>query len=152
MTKKWIMRALMMAVVFVAALVIAVPTMAMWSWCDIDPVVNINGHIVSIDVGLQGDPQQIRGEIEFTVTVPKGTLVKVVSCDSNAEVNVKYNNSARSWDKNGSNEGSTPVDISVDINTKTTFNTRVTVSMDGKQVIQETGTTKHDLDCNFIIQ
>ena len=152
MTKKWIMRTMVMAVVFVAALDIAVPTMAMWSWGDIYPVVNINGHTVSIDAGLQGELQQMIGKIAFTITVPKGTLVKVISCDSNAEVNVKYNNSSRSWDKKGSNEGSTAVDISVDINSKTTFNTRVTVSIDGKQVIQETGTTKHDLDCNFIIQ
>jgi hypothetical protein len=162
MKKKWFIRAAVMLGVCVATLLIAAPAMAMWDWCDIDPVVSIGGHTVSLDAAFQGDPQQIRGDIVFSITVPKGTQVHIISCEPNAEVKINYNNGNGNDCNNGNNGNDRssfrqssrgiPVAVSVDINTRTTFNTRLTVSLDGTQIDQEQGTTRHDLESDFSIK
>jgi len=169
--KKWFLRGVVVLGVFVATLVIAAPAMACWDWCD-DPILTIGGHNVSIVASIEGDPAQIRGNIEFTVTVPKGTQVSVIFCEPNATVRISYNNSSNSNNgqngnnnnngQNGNNNNSSssyrpisqsiPVDVSVDINSKTVLNTQLTVTLDGQQVAQDQGTTRHDLSCSFTIK
>ena len=163
MKRKWLIRAAVVLGVFVSTLLIAAPAMAMWDWCDVDPVLSIGGHTVSLDASLQGDPQQIRGDIVFSVTVPKGTQIRVVSCERGATVKINYDNSSNNSNNNSNNDdnnltacrrgsSSIPVEVSVDINTKTVFNTRLTVTQDGKQIAQVLGTTKHDRECDFTIK
>lgn len=169
MRKKWLVRAAVVIGVFVASLLVATPAMAMWDWCDCDPVLNIGGHTVSLDAALQGDPKEIRGNIAFTVTVPRGTQINVVYCEPNATVKINYNNSYNSnyndnnnstsncndnnsWGSFRQSPCSIPVSVSVDINTKTVYNTRLTVGLDGKQIAQVMGTTRHDLEYSFTVK
>ena len=86
MKRKWLIRAAVILGVCMATLLIAAPAMAMWDWCDRDPVLNIGGHTVSLDVSIKGDPQEIRGHIVFSVSVPEGTQVSVISCEPDAKV------------------------------------------------------------------
>jgi hypothetical protein len=142
-----------------AALLVAAPAMAMWDWCDVDPSLSIGGHDVSIQAAIQGDPTLIRGNIVFTVEVPFGTQIRVDSCDPGARVVIKYDYSGFSFGFGNSYWGGwnkpskdIPVDVSVDINSWKTFQTRVVVFVDGKQVAQDTATTtRGDLDCQFTL-
>jgi hypothetical protein len=140
-------------------LLIATPAMAMWDWCDVDPILDIDGHTVSIDASVQGDPQQICGDIVFSVSVPRGTPVSVIYCEPNARVKINYNSS---YNSNSCDEGERfsrheglrgiPVSVSVDINSKAKFNTRVIVTVDGEQVAQDQETTRGKLSCSFTIR
>jgi hypothetical protein len=156
MKSKWFLRVAAILGVCMASLLVATPAMAMWSWCDVDPVLNIEGHTVSLDALLQGDPTQIRGDIVFSVTIPEGTHVSVIFCEPNARVEINYDRTKCDEDKNHSkksvNSHEIPVDVSVEINTKTTFNTKLVVTLDGKLILQEEGTTNHDLEANFTIK
>ena len=134
---------------------------------------------------FQGDPGLIRGDIVFTVSVPQGTDISVVSCEPGATVHINYSNSGcgngfgsgsdngfgygldygfgnsfgsgflrwgvSSHFSNHSGSNDIPVSVSVDINSKTKFNTMLVVTVDGVQVAQEEGTTKHNLDSDFTI-
>jgi hypothetical protein len=123
--------------VCVASLVIATPAMALMSWCDWIRV-NINGHVVSMDASILGDPEDIHGHVTFEVTVPRGTQVDVVSIDEGAKVKVRY-------DKNKADT----VEISVDIKTKDTYETKLVVTMDDQQLAEVSGTTDSPLEYVF---
>ena len=169
MKKKWMIRVAVLIGTLMAALLVAAPAMAMWDWCDVDPTLTIGWHNVSIQASIQGDPTLIRGNIVFTVNVPKGTQVKLVSSDPGAQVKVNYTNSDENnygdnsngngrndHGNGGSYHGSSkgiPVDVSVDINSWTMFKTKVVVYVDGNLVAQDTATTtRGDLDCQFTIK
>jgi hypothetical protein len=142
MKKKWLIRAAIILGVCMAALLIAAPAMAMWDWCDVDPVVSIGGHTVSLDVSIQGDPQQINGHIVFTVSVPQDIQIAVISCAPGVQVKIR---------KCDDSSTGIPVEVSVGIKTKDTLNTQLSVSLDGVQIVQEQGTTDCDLGYNFVI-
>ena len=156
MKKKWMIRVAVLFGVCMAALLVAAPAMAMWDWCDVDPSLSIGGHNVSIQAAIQGDPTLIRGNIVFTVEVPFGTQVKVISCDPGAQVRIQYGYNGfygGSWGGWYQTSRGIPVDVSVDINSWKTFQTSVVVFVDGTQVAQDNATTTHgDLDCQFTIQ
>jgi hypothetical protein len=86
MQKKWILRVIVLLGVFVSSLLIVAPAMAIWVWCDVDPTLNIDGHVVSLQTSIQGDPQEINGKIKFSVSVPDGIKSSVVSCDHDANI------------------------------------------------------------------
>jgi hypothetical protein len=157
MKKKWLVRAAVALGVCVATLLITVPAMAMWDWCGCDPVVDINGHTVSLDASIQGDTQQIHGDIVFTISVPQGTDITVVSTEPGAEIHINHGNSGYGYGSGSQlfkwSVGSSdiPVSVSVDINSKTEFNTMLVVTVDGVQVAQDQGTTRCDLECDFAI-
>ena len=156
MNKRWLLRAATVLGVCIAALLITTPAMAKWSWSDCDPILDIEGHTVSLLASIEGDPAQIRGEILFNVSLPRGTDVSVVYCEPNARVKINYSN-AGGWDDDDcwsrrNNSHAIPVSVSVDINSKTKFNTRLEITLDGEQVAQDQGTTRGKLSCNFTIQ
>jgi hypothetical protein len=160
MKKKWLIRIAVLVGACMAALLVAAPVMAMWDWCDVDPSLSIGGHNVSIQAGIQGDPSLIRGNIVFTVEVPFGTQTQVISCDPGGKVVIQYDSPGpgdgpKDGPKGGpghKNSKGIPVDVSVDINSWQTFQTRVIVFVDGKRVAQDTATTtRGDLDCQFTI-
>lgn len=148
MRKKLLIRAAVVLGVCLATLLMAAPAMAIWDWCDVDPTLTIGGHTVSLDASYQGDPSQIRGKIEFIVEVPAGTQVKVVSCDSTAQVKVIYDKNSDDRDNEGNrynkhndnrnfcNTGSRgiAVDISVDIKSKSSFPTQLIIILDAKKI------------------
>jgi hypothetical protein len=136
--KKWLARIAAALAVGVASLVIATPAMAIMTWCDLDPVVNINGHVVSMDASILGDPEDIHGHVTFVVTVPRGTQVDVASIDEGAKVKIRY-------DKNSIDT----VAISVDIKTKATYETKLIVTMDDQQLAEVPGTTENPLEYVF---
>ena len=143
MKRKWLIRAAVILGVCMATLLIAAPAMAMWDWCDRDPVLNIGGHTVSLDVSIKGDPQEIRGHIVFSVSVPEGTQVSVISCEPDAKVNINYSDVSSNV---------IPVAVSVAINTKTTFDAKLTVSLDGKKgTLLAEGDTDCDLAGSFVL-
>lgn len=165
MKKKWLVRGAVALGICVATLLITVPAMAMWDWCGHDPVLAIAGHTVSLDASVQGDPQQIRGDIVVTVSVPQGTDITIVSIDAGTEVHINYSNSGCGWGygsslfkwsvpdhftKHGQSDD-IPVSVSVDINSKTQFNTMLVVTVDGVQVAQDQSTTCGSLGCDFTI-
>jgi hypothetical protein len=165
MRKKWLIRATVLLGVCVATLLIAAPAMAIWDWCDVDPTLSIGGHTVSLDASYQGDPSQIRGKIEFTVEVPAGTQVKLISCDSTAQVKIVYDKCNDNRDNNENGNGrqndnrdsyhksskGTSVEVSVDIKSKTAYASLLTVSLDGKKITLQKSTTDKDLDYSFVI-
>ncbi len=136
--RKWMARVATALVVCVASLVIATPAMAIMSWCDLDPVININGHTVSMDAAVLGDPQEIHGHVTFNVTVPRGTQVDIISIDEGAKVKIRY-----------SKESVDTVEISVDIKTKTTYEAKLVVLMDDQQLTEVLGTTNSPLEFAF---
>jgi hypothetical protein len=136
--KKWLARVAAVLVVCVASLVVATPAMAIMSWCDADPVINIDGHIVSMNAAILGDPQDIRGHVTFNVTVPRGTQVSIISIDEGAKVKIKYDK--KSVDT---------VAISVNIKTKTTYEAKLIVVMDDQQLAEVLGTTNSPLEYAF---
>jgi hypothetical protein len=148
MKNKLLIRAAVILGVCMATLLVATPAMAIWDWCDVDPVLSIDGHNVSLQAAIQGDPQQMHGKIAFRVSVPEGTEVSVISCEPNARVIIKYDKSKSGVD----DDHSIPVEVSVDIKTKTTFNSRLGVSLDGEQISQEQGNTDSELVSSFIIE
>jgi hypothetical protein len=153
MNKKWLVRAAVAVGVLMAALLVAAPAMAMWDWCDRDPVISIAGHTVSLDASIQGDPKQIdkmKGDMVFTVTVPKDTEISVISCDDGAQVKIVY---GPKTPPHGKSSGDITVKVSLDIPAPkhTTFNSQLTVTLDGVQIIQDQGTTDIDLNDNFTI-
>lgn len=154
--RKWLPRGMVVLGVCVAMLLVASPAMAKWSWSDCDPILDIEGHTVSLLASIEGDPAQIDGQILFNVTLPRGTDVAVVYCEPNARVKINYNN-ASGWDvdnawSRGNRSSAIPVSVSVDIDSKEKFNTRLVVTVDGVQVAQELGTTRGKLFSSFIIQ
>ena len=165
MKKKWMVRAAVALGACVAALLITVPAMAMWDWCACDPILDIGGHSVSLDASIQGDPELIRGDIVFTVSVPQGTDISVISCEPGARVHINYSNSGRGYgfgsglfkwsvfNHSGPHSASNtiPVSVSVKIKSRTEFNTMLVVTVDDVQVAQDEGTTRHNLNCDFTI-
>jgi hypothetical protein len=137
MQKKWILRVIVLLGVFVSSLLIVAPAMAIWVWCDVDPTLNIDGHVVSLQTSIQGDPQEINGKIKFSVSVPDGIKSSVVSCDHDAKVKI-------------SGGKGTQVQVFVDIKTKTTYIDQLMVFVDGTQVVFDKGTTDGELVCSFI--
>ena len=143
--KKWLVRAAVVLGVLMATLLVAAPAMAMWSWCSLDPTLNIGGHTVSLQADIQGDPDAVNGNIWFNVTVPKGTPVSVVYIDPGAKVKIYYTD--------GSSKNKMPVNVSVvDINTRDIYPSRLIVSLDGNQIALVEGTTADDLNYNFTIR
>jgi hypothetical protein len=144
MNKKWLGRLLVGIGVTMASLLVTTPVAAMWDWCEVDPTVAISGHTVALQASMQGDPEQVIGQTVFTVSVPWGTSVSVVSVEKGAKVNVNY--CGFSW-------GNTiPVRVTVDIKTKgrTSYKTRLTASIDGKsQTVLDDSTTDHSLSGTF---
>jgi predicted AAA+ superfamily ATPase len=91
-----------------------------------------------MDASILGDPEDIHGHVTFEVTVPRGTQVDVVSIDEGAKVKVRY-------DKNKADT----VEISVDIKTKDTYETKLVVTMDDQQLAEVSGTTDSPLEYVF---
>ena len=135
MNKKWLVRGAVVLGILMAALLVTAPAMACWDWCGCDPTLNIGGHTVSLQASIQGPTQEILGNIKFTVSMPKDTDVSVISVDPGAQVLI-----------NRSQNAGDPVEISLDIHTKATYNTMLFVIVDGQQVAQLQGTTASDLD------
>ena len=146
MNKKWLVRAAVVIGIFMATVLISAPAMAMWSWCDVDPVLNIGGHTVHVQAFIQGDPQKIHGNVEFTVSVPKGTKISVISIDPTYKIQVTI-----SYYTNKSSSPGIPVAVTVKIGTKEAYPTNLVVSVDTIQVANVLGTTKDSPHCNFII-
>jgi len=51
-------------------------------WCWDDPIVKINGETVSIEIGVQGSPELVRGSVrnvETIITLPRGVTAETVS-------------------------------------------------------------------------
>ncbi len=74
--------AMLVMLVASAALLQTRPVSADWEWSYDDPIVEIAGHTVQINVGVQGDPAVIRENIDKAITtiyVPKGVTVKKIS-------------------------------------------------------------------------
>ena len=144
MNKKWLVRAAVVLGVLMATLLVTTPVMAAWSWCSLDPVLNIDGHTMSLQADIQGDPDAVNGNIWFKVTVPEGTPVSVVYIDPGAKVKIYYTD--------GSSKNKISVDVSVDINTRETYPSRLIVILDGKQIALVEGTTADELIYNFTIR
>jgi hypothetical protein len=142
MRKKWLLRASVLLGICVAALLMAAPAMAIWDWCDVDPLLNIGGHNVSLDAGYLGNSSDINGKITFTVTVPQGTGVSVVSVEPGAFVKIRYG---------GDSSTGIQVQVSVNIKTKNLDDTHLTVSLEGAQIAEEQGTTAADLAYSFVV-
>jgi hypothetical protein len=144
MSKKWFGRLLAVIGAITAAMLVTIPVAAMWDWCEVDPTLNIGGHIVALQASMQGDPQQICGQISFTVSVPRGTRVSVLSVEKGAKVDINYCGVA--WGN------TTPVRVSVDIKTKgkTSYKTRLTVNVDGgAPTVLDESTTDRCLNGTF---
>jgi hypothetical protein len=141
MNKKWIVRAAAVAAVCVASLLIAAPVLAPWGWCDVDPVLNVNGHTVNLDAAIQGDPQVLNNGVDFYVVVPRGTEISVVSCDQGADVTIIN----APW-------RSDSIYVWVCFNTHSNFPAMLTVLVDGQQVSQATGTTNLGLGGSFSVE
>jgi hypothetical protein len=123
MKSKWFLRVAVILGVCMACLLITTPAMAMWSWCDLDPVLNIEGHTVKLDAGIWGDtvdPKSVNGKITFNITVPVGTQISVISCEPGANVKIRY-------DKFNINSGDEVV-ISVGIKTKIVYGMRLIIT------------------------
>jgi hypothetical protein len=113
--------------------------MAMWDWCDVDPVLNIGGHIVTIRASILGDPEAINGKIKFYVVVPDGVSSSVISVDHGGKVKVTCGTGAK-------------VEVIAAIKTKTTYDSQLIVLVDGNPAASALGTTDNALDCTFLIQ
>ncbi len=148
MKRKWLVRSAVILGVLMSTVLVVVPAMAIWDWCDVDPVVSIGGHTVNLDASIQGDPGQITGNIEFTVTVPLGTEVNVISSQPGATVDIQY----MKWFPAGFFTRFVPVYVNVDINTKAVYNTRLVVTVDGQKVASDAGNTRGELNCIFILR
>jgi hypothetical protein len=144
MSKKWLVRILGVIGVVTSALLVTTPVAAMWDWCEVDPTLSISGHTVALQASMQGDPQAVIGQTVFTVSVPWGTSVSVVSIEKGAKVNINYCGMA--W-------GNTvPVRVNVDIKTKgrTSYKTRLTVCVDGGgSTVLDESTTDRGLNGTF---
>ncbi len=136
MNRKWLIRAAVAVAVSVAALLVAVPVMAPWGWCEVDPVLNVNGHTVNLDAIIEGDPAALSGAV-FHVNAPAGTQINVICVDPGASVKVNYNN------------GSSSIAVSVDFETEIEYPAIFYVLVDGQQVAQATGTTLQELEAAF---
>jgi len=142
MRKKLLIRAAVVLGVCLATLLMAAPAMAIWDWCDVDPILTIGGHSVSLDAAYLGDSQDINGKITFVVTVPRGTPVSIDAVDPGVKVKVRYD---------GDSSNGIPVGVSVSIKSKQTYDTTLTVTLEGTQLTVETGNTDDTLGYSFII-
>lgn len=61
------------------------PADASMDWCWGDPVVSLNGVVVSINIGVQGTPDVVRAGVQAahtTLYVPQGVDARVLSVDT----------------------------------------------------------------------
>ena len=144
MKKHRLLRVAVILSVCITALLIATPVLAMWSWCDIDPVLSIGGNTVQLHAIVYCEtPEEIRGHVVFEVTVPKGTDASVISIDPyvKAKVKIKENKKAPAGQ----------VVVTVDINTKKTYDVQFEVTLNGVQIAFITGDTKNSPEFAFDI-
>ncbi len=144
MKSKWFIRVAVILGVCLTMLLVANPAMAMWSWCDLDPELNIDGHTVKLDAGFLVDtvnPQSVNGKITFNITVPVGTQISVMSCEPGANVKIRY-------DKSNVNSVDEVV-ISVDIKTRIECGTRLTVTGLNDGSVEIPGTSGSAIEYRF---
>jgi hypothetical protein len=137
LNKKWLLRAMVAVAVGIVSLLIAVPVLAPWGYCDTDPVLSINGHTVNLDAAIQGDPSALSGAT-FHVNAPAGTQIDVISVDPGAVLKINCNN--------GNNQS---IKVSVDFQTSSEYSAIFSVSVDGQTVAQSSGTTLEELSASF---
>jgi len=143
MKNKWLIRSAVLLGVCMAALLVTTPLMAAWSWCDVDPILSINGHEVHWQAFVLGDPALIVGKVEFDITAYKGTDVKVLYVDSYFKTKVKV------IYKVDMSPGE--VLLSFNFTTAKTYDLNVVVSVDGVEKFNEVGTTKSEPSCTLFL-
>lgn len=68
-----------------AGLTQARPAAAQATWCWIDPIVEINGHRINIDTGVQGTPAVVQAHVQHayvTIYVPRGAQYRLIEITS----------------------------------------------------------------------
>jgi hypothetical protein len=145
MKKMWLMRLAVIATVCLSMLMIASPALAIWEWCELDPVITIDGHTVSIQGMVQGDPQQvaraIKGNILFEVSVPHGVNTKVVFIEKNAKLKITEDKCSSEHDNHAVN-----IDVALSVKTHEEYPMMLKISVDGVVVGEILGNTEHELN------
>ena len=136
--KNWILRGAAILAILISTLLIAAPAMAIWDWCDVDPIVSIGTHTVSIMTSIPGDPHDINGKIKIYVVVPEGLPSSVISSDHAGKVKLSTGNN-------------TEVEVTAQIKTKVAYDSKLVVLVDGIEAATVTGTTDNALVCTFMI-
>jgi hypothetical protein len=147
-------RRLLLAAVLISILATTVVgrARAYESWCFDDPVVDINGHPVTIAVGVSGTPTVIDTTVqraEVRIVVPKGVRVKTVGKTHMyfAET-VRVIQTATPWQPGTA----VPVRVEVSFTSKADLPAMMTITPDGKASQSVTGSTSTGLVAEFTIE
>lgn len=57
------------------------PAAAQTTWCWIDPIIEVNGHRISINTGVQGTPAVVQANVQHayvTIYVPRGAQYRLI--------------------------------------------------------------------------
>jgi hypothetical protein len=150
MKNKWLIRSAVVLGACMAAVLIAAPVMAAWSWCSVDPVYSINGHTLRLQAEIQGDPEDVRGHVTFRVEVPKGTDISLVSLDpewkAKSEIHYVNDRDGKKDEHDKDNEdvtpGTIPVKVTYDLKTTEDYPCVLIVTLDNQEIARVDGTTK----------
>jgi hypothetical protein len=122
------------------------------TWCFDDPVVDINGQRVNIDIGVQGDPAHVSDSVrraEVVIAVPKEVRTRLVSTTNQYfQEKVRFTTSDARW----SPGQPVPVTVTVQFEATTTLPTAMVVTMDGTTITRSSGTTSSGMSARFVVR
>ena len=138
MKNHWLIRVGAILAACALALLAVVPVAAPWGWCEVDPVLSVDGHELSIDIAIQGDPAAIQDGMKAFINLPGAADVSLISSDSNVSTRIVVNHGV-----------SEKARVSVKFDTRENYPAKLTITLDGNQVAVVEGTTQNGIDCKF---
>ena len=93
MGTKWLSRLVITAAVGLSSLLmLPMPVAAGWAWCEVDPLIVIDGHQVTLEGLVGGEEaavaQAIKGNTWFKVYVPRGVDTEIISTETKVKVQI----------------------------------------------------------------
>lgn len=121
-------------------------------WCEDDPIVEINGTVVNIIVGVQDDPRQVSQHIKESVTtifVPKGVKTKKLGMTNKYfKEKVRFEAVDMPW-----REGQpVPVLAVITFEAEKRLPARVTVTQRGRDPVIAMGSTEAPIPVRFTVK
>jgi hypothetical protein len=150
MKNKWLSSLAATVVVSIVTVLLPAPVSAMWSWCEVDPVVVIDGHQVTLEGFVGGEEAAVdkamKGNTWFYVYVPRGVDTKIVSTEPHVKVKICQDQSL------DVKNGAVPFTVVLSVNTpKADYPMMMKVVIDNVMQPEANGSTATELKAHFTL-